>query len=202
LQGASRLLGSHFQHAASQMSDQEVQQYYNDHREMFERVNLLRIFVPKQKGLIPDDRSPSKPDAAQEAAMKVEAEKIQKKAAAGGSFAKLEQEAYAFAGDPEDSPDVKVGKVTRAEAPERYQKAIFELPIGKVSELVPAPDGWHIFKVVSKQTIPMSEARGLIEKLWVKDSTEALKDSGKPEFNSAYFNTSSGGEEPKSSTGP
>jgi hypothetical protein len=198
LQGASRLLSNHFQQAANRMSDREIEQYYSDHREMFERVDLLRIFVPKQKGLIPDDRPPSRADAAQEAAMKAEAEKIQKKAAAGGNFATLEEETYKFVGDPQDSPDIKVGKVICAETPERYRKAIFELPVGKVSELVPAPDGWQIFRVTSKQTIPMSEARGLIEKLWVEDSTETLKGSIKAEFNSAYFNASSDGEEPNS----
>jgi hypothetical protein len=180
------------------MSDQEVEQFYNGHREMFEQADLLRIFVPKQKGLIPDERAPSKPNAAEEATMKIEAEKIQRKAAAGGNFAMLEVEAYKFVEDPDDTPDVQVGKVTRAETPERYRKAIFELPVGKVSELVPAPDGWHIFRVVSKRTLPMSEVRGLIEKFWVDDSTAALKNSVKPEFDSAYFNTSTGGEEPKS----
>jgi hypothetical protein len=198
LQSASKLLSNHFRQTANQMSDREIEQYYNDHREMFERVQLLRIFVPKQKGLIPDDRYPSKPDAAQEAMMKAEAEKIQKKAVAGGNFVMLEKEAYKFVGDTEDTPDVKVGEVTRAEAPERYRKAIFELPSGKVSELVAAPDGWHIFKVVSKQTVPLSEARGLIQKLWVEEATESLKSSIKAEFNSAYFSASSSSKVPKS----
>jgi parvulin-like peptidyl-prolyl isomerase len=53
--------------------------------------------------------------AADEAALKAEAEKIRTRAAAGEDFEKFEDEAYTFAGDPDDTPDTDMGDNTRAE---------------------------------------------------------------------------------------
>jgi hypothetical protein len=190
---------------ANDISDAEVEQQYRQHPELFEQVDLLRIFVPNERKHPVIPSSPVKIQeirAADESAMKVEAEQIRRKAADGGDFEKLETEAYKFAGyGPDDAPDVNLGMTNRAEMPQEYTKKVFDMKPGQVSELVPAPQGWHIVKVRSRQTIPQSEAKQLLQRLRLQESQDLLKTSIKADFNDAYFNTPHGMETPKSSGG-
>ena len=102
----------------SDMTDAEFAKYYKEHAADFEQVELLQISILKQKSHpSPSGATPqAKVDpAADEAAMKAEAEKIYSQAVAGGDFATLQEEAYTVAGDPDDAPDADMGVVTRSE---------------------------------------------------------------------------------------
>jgi len=200
LQVLGKVLNQHLQEQANSVTDAEVEQYYKEHPASFQRVDLMRVFILNHK-VYPDPSNDAaagvKPApapeiskeqaAADEAAMRAEAERIRKEAVAGGSFEKLQARAYKFAQDPDDTPDYHMGKMTPDQVPAEYQKAIFDLPIGKVSELEPAENGWHIFKVVSKETVPLSEAKPIVQRLRMRDATEALKASIKVQLSDDYF---------------
>jgi hypothetical protein len=181
---------------ANAISDAEVEKQYRQRPEMFEEVDLLRIFVPNEKKHSVFPASSEKVDAlhaSDAAAMKIEAEQIRKKAVAGGDFEKLEAEVYKFAGyDLSDAPDVDLGMTSRAEMPREYTQAVFDLKPGQVSELVPAPLGWHIVKVRSRHTIPLNEAKRLLQRLRLQEAQDSAKSSIKTDFNNAYFNTPHG----------
>lgn len=201
LQILGKYLDQFLQQKANDVSDADVEKYYKEHPASFQRVELMRIFILNHK--VYPDSTPLPPGAsksprptqskeqlaADEAAMKAEAEKIRKEALAGGNFEKLQDRAYKFAQDPDDTPEVKLGKMTPDQVPAEYQKAIFDSPVGQISELEPASNGWHIFKVVSKDTVPLSEAKPIVQKLRMKESQEALKTSIKVQLNSEYFAT-------------
>ena len=190
---------------ANDVSDAEVEQQYRQHPEMFEQVDLLRIFVPNERKHSNIPGSPAKIEelrAADEAAMKTEAEQIRRKAVAGGDFEKLELEAYRFAGyGPDDAPDIKLGMTNRAEMPREYTKAVFDLKPGRVSGLIVAPQGWHIVKVQSRATIPLREAKHLLQRLRLQEAQDSLKSSIGADFNNAYFNAPHGMDATKSPRG-
>jgi PPIC-type PPIASE domain len=170
---------------ARTVSDAEVEAYYKEHPEMFEQVYLMRVFIPSVKeyetGSIPAKEESDKVE------MEAAAHKLYKQALAGASFEKLEEKAYKLAGNPEDTPPVNLGKLTRNGIPKEYAEMIFALKIGQISELTPESNGWSIFKVVSKQTMPLSEAKPQVQQLKADATIAALKSSMKISLNEAYF---------------
>jgi hypothetical protein len=189
LQVLSAALTRTFRARANDISDAEVEKIYKEHPERFELVELQRIYIPKQKQHAPDPdlKTKSKPDpAADEAEMKALADKVQKEAVAGGDFQKLEDEVYEAAGI-RDSPPVDLGTVSRAQIPLEYKEVIFGLKEGQVSEVEPAENAWHIFKVTKTQTLPLERARGIVQAERMADIVEPFRSSIKPDLNKEYF---------------
>jgi hypothetical protein len=197
LQVLGRILNQYLQEKANDVSDAEVEKYYKEHPESFQRVDLMRIFILNHKvysqvgqpaGSLAHPEHPTPAESAADAiAMKAEAEKIHKEAVAGVSFEKLQDRAYKVAQDPDDTPPVKLGQLTADQIPAEFEKAVFDLPVGKISDLVPASNGWHIFKVLSKDTVPLSEAKPIVQKLRMRESMDALKTAIKVQLNPEYF---------------
>ena len=181
------------QKKAGNISDAEVAKYYQDNPSRFQQVELLRIFIPKSKQHVPEAGSSTPPKvdtAADEAAMKTVAEKIHTDAAGGGDFQKLQQQAFEAAGIKSQSPNVNLGKLTREGLPTNHQK-VFELQAGQVSELLDDPGGYYIYKVASKQMVPLEQAKGeirnLLQQQAFRQQMEGMIGSVKPELNQAYF---------------
>jgi hypothetical protein len=185
------------------MTDTEFAKYYKEHAADFEQVELLQISIPKQKSHpSPSGAAPqAKVDpAADEAAMKVEAEKIYSQALAGGDFATLQEEAYTVAGDPDDAPDADMGVVTRSELG-GTEAEVFALQPGQISKLISGKEAWHIFKVVSRQMMSESDAKRLVTGQRTQAAVDSLKKSVKPRLNDVYFGSSVGSEQAQSSRG-
>jgi len=85
---------------------------------------------------------------------------------------------------------VNLGKLTREGLPTNHQK-VFELQAGQVSELLDDPGGYYIYKVVSKQMVPLEQAKGeirnMLQQQTFRQQMEAMIGSVKPELNQAYF---------------
>jgi hypothetical protein len=186
-----QLLGQTFsmqlREKARAVSDTEVETYYKEHPEMFEQVDLVRVFVPSLKEYSSGPRPSEEQRAADKVKMDAEAQKIYKQALAGASFEKLEEKAYKLAGNPEDTPPVQMGKLTRNTVPLEYREMIFALKIGQISELTPESNGWSIFKLVSKRTIPLSEAKQQVQQLKADAAVDVIKSSTKVKLNETYF---------------
>ncbi len=181
------------QKKAGNISDAEIAKYYEDNPTRFQQVELSRIFIPKSKQHIPEAGSKAPPQAdtaADEAAMKAVAEKIHDEAAAGGDFQKLQQEAFEAAGIKSQSPSVNLGKLTREGLPTNHQQ-VFELQAGQVSPLLDDPGGFYVYKVDSKQMVPLDQAKGeirnFLQQQAFRQQMEAMIGSVKPELNQAYF---------------
>jgi parvulin-like peptidyl-prolyl isomerase len=204
LQFLSQSFNKYLAKEAANISEPELQTYYKEHPETFEQVDLLRIFVPNEKHHAEIPGTPSRiaeVRAADALAMKAEAERIRRKALAGEDFEKLAVEAYRFAGlNADDAPEVALGKVNRAEVPKDYQDGVFGLKPGQISPIIPAPEGWHICKVLSRQTVPISEAKVLFQRIRLKDLSDQAKSVVTTKFNDAYFNTPRGMEPAKPGT--
>jgi hypothetical protein len=191
--GYQQLIGQSFsmqlRENARAVSDAQVETYYKEHPTLFEQVDLMRVFVPSLKEYSSGPRPSKEQLAADKALLEAEAHKIYKQALAGASFEKLEERAYKIAGNPEDTPPVHMGKLTRNAVPQDYREMIFALNIGQISELTVESNGWSIFKVVSKRTMPLSEAKPQVQQLKADAAVSAIKDSMKLSLNDAYFRT-------------
>lgn len=198
LQLLAQTLTRDLQKKAGDVPQAEIEKYYNDNPDKFQEVELLRIFVPKEKqtAAAAGSAAPAKSDAAaDQAAMKAEAEKIHSEAAAGGDFQKLQQEAFDAAGIKSQSPTVNLGKITREGLPANHQK-VFDLQPGQVSELLDDPGGYYVYKVASKAKVPLDQAKGeihnMLQQQAFRQEMEAMIGSVKPELNQAYFGGAAG----------
>lgn len=182
---------SYVKQKANQMSDADLEKFYNANRARYEEFGLVRIHVPnaRQHHPVPGAAVQPKVDiAADEEAMKALAVKIRAEAVAGGDFERLQARAYKLAGMADDPPDPDLGdKWTRDTFPQEYQSAVFGLRPGQVSEPIHNSSGWHIIKVVSRRTIPWSEARETTLQMIVGDEANSTRRAIKTDLNDQYF---------------
>jgi hypothetical protein len=183
----SEVLTRSMQQKAGEISDAELQKYYEQNLTKFERIELLRIFIPLQKQFVAGKEEPV---AVEETAMKAEAEKIHAAAAAGGDFQQLQQQAFEAAHLKSSSPNVSLGKLPIGRLPLDHQK-VFELEPGQVSELISDSTGYYVYKVASKEMTPLSQAKAeihnLIQTQKMQASTDALLKTISSEVNADYF---------------
>jgi len=213
MQILSQVLSRTLQEESQKVSDEDIQKYYNDNKAAFEEANLQRIFVPKTKQVAPPTvkpataksatgekagaaaakkpLSPEEQQKANEAAMKKTAEALHKRAVAGEDFDTLQKAAYAAAGIRGQAPPVKMEKVRRTSLP-TTQSAVFDLKEGTTSDLITDPSGYYIYKMVSKQTLPLddkvkTEIKNTVSSQRYRDAMQAVQQKGTPELNDAYF---------------
>jgi PPIC-type PPIASE domain len=190
MQILTQSLNRYFEQQASNISDADVDEYYKENAIRFERAELLRIFVPKQPQLPQTTTAGEEPSRTIDSPMQPVAEKIHARAVAGEDFQQLQKEAFKAAGIATESPNVNMGKIAVTRLPLNHQE-VFELEPGAVSEVIADPSGYYIYKAVSKQMVPLSQAgkeiRKAIASERLQDSTAALNKSIKSELNPAYF---------------
>src|SRR5208283_5736051 len=127
---------------------------------------------------------------ADEEAMTRVAADLRARAVKGEDPDKLQIEAYTVAGFLQTTPNTKMEKVRRATLPPQHE-TVMDLKPGGVSEVFSDPGGAHfIYKMVSKQTLTMDEAKTEIR---TTISTRRYRDSmkgfqGDVVFSDAYFN--------------
>jgi len=195
IQLLTQRLNRYFEQQASSISDSDVEKYYKANAVKFERAELLRIFVPKQTRQGQNAASGGHSSTAIDSPMLKVAEKIQARAAAGEDFQQLQKDAFEAAGISSGSPNVSTGKIAAVGLPLNHQK-VFEMEPGQVSDVIADPSGYYIYKVVSKQMVPLAQASKEIRK-WmasqrVQDATASLTKSSKSELDPMYFGASPG----------
>ncbi len=182
MQALGNLLLCDMQQQASKVPQADIENYYNQHKGNYEDASLLRIFIPKTPGA-----PGSAPD---EARLKAEADKIHAAAARGGDFDKLQKEAYADLGLKSEAPPVTLSD-TRREGLPPAQAKVFDLQPGQLSEVLDAPGGFYIYKMVTKKSLPLADAEAEIKRTLeqerLQQAMERIRAKVKPEFNEAYF---------------
>jgi hypothetical protein len=186
IQILAQTLNRYFEQQANNISDADLQDYYKANPVKFERADLMRILVPRQA------RGASKTASdAVNSTMAALAQKLQGRAAAGEDFQKLQKEAFEAAGVPSSgSPNVMMGKIAVTRLPVT-QQTVFEMQPGQVSEVMADASGYYIYKMVSKEFIPLSQAsreiRKSIASQRIQDSVNSLTKSLKDDLNPMYF---------------
>ena len=132
-------LNQAIQEKAGQISDQDLEDYYNKNAAAYEEADLHRIFVPRSQSF---PSSKVKLSAAEEkkctkeadAVMKTEADKLHARAVAGEDMAKLQDEAFQLAGIKSKAPSTKMGQQRRTGLPPA-QASVLDLKTGEVSSV-------------------------------------------------------------------
>jgi peptidyl-prolyl cis-trans isomerase C len=111
------------------VTDKEIQEYYNQHKEEFhqpDQIRALQIVVEKEE----------------------EAYKVLEELSSGKDFKKLAQE-KSISPDALEGGDL--GFFSKGEMPEEFDNIVFKLKKGEISNIVISPYGFHIFKVIDKR---------------------------------------------------
>nr|WP_317891040.1 peptidyl-prolyl cis-trans isomerase [Edaphobacter bradus] len=139
-----------------QVSDADVQAYYNQHKDQFQvkdQVKVRHILIAVPAGA----------DAKTDAAAKGKAEDLLKQIKGGANFAELAQK---NSDDPGSKPQGgELGWLDRGKTVPEFDKAAFSLPVGQTSDLIKTQFGYHILQVEDKKTAhmrPLDEVKGEI----------------------------------------
>jgi hypothetical protein len=195
LQVSANLVTQAVQQKASEVSDKDVEDYYNKNLDAYQEATFERLFVPRNKQL--DTPKEKLTDAANQkrqddaaAAMKKEADTLRARAAAGEDFSKLQAEAYTVAGLKSTPPTQKMNKARRNSLPPA-QASVFDLKAGEVSPVITDMSGYFVYKVADKNTLPLSQVHDEIfaslKSQKVQDAMQALQKSGTAQLNDEYF---------------
>ncbi len=119
------------------------------------------------------------------------ADSLREKAAAGEDFAKLQKEAFEASGTKVENPTVNLPKVRRTGLPPAHA-AVFDLKVGEVSTVISDNGGHYIYKVESKQVLPLDETlkteiHNKLKSERLKEMTEKYTNSFQAIPNEAYF---------------
>ena len=120
--------------------------------------------------------------------MKKEAAKLRTRLMAGEDPDKLEKAAFTAGGLPGSPPPPKMDKVRRTSLPPAHQ-AVMELKVDEVSEVISDPSGNYIYKMVSKEVMPLdaakTEIRNTISAQRYRDAMQKFQNNA--DLNDAYF---------------
>jgi len=200
------------QEDADRVPQDKIAAYYKENPEAFEQFSLDRVFVPKVKQPSAEEKEEAKEEGkeaklteeqqkAKEAAEKAKQEKgeqeltdlaadLQKRATAGEDFTKLQKEAFEAAGTKIDNPTINLPKVRRTGLPTAHV-TVFELKVGEVSAVINDQGGHYIYKVVSKEVLPLDQVKEEIHNKLKGERLKAMMDdytnSYQTETNEAYF---------------
>jgi parvulin-like peptidyl-prolyl isomerase len=160
----------------------DIEKYYKEHAGQYEQAKLLRIYIP----MVAEEGKPT-----DTAASKALAEKIQQSAASGEDFDKLQKEAFTASNSKGTPPPADLGERRRGTLPPKQEEAVFALKVGDVSPAIEEASGYFIYKVVSKDPVPLDrvrdEIKGMLAREHLRERMEKVRTSAKPIFNDAYF---------------
>ena len=148
----------------TQITQQDLQGYYEQHREEYrvpEQVNVRHILI---KSPLPGPDGKVDPKAMDSARAK--AQDVLKQVKAGGNFADL---AKKYSDDPGSAKNGgSLGFIGKGRTVPEFEKAAFSLPKGGTSDLVQSSYGFHIIHVDEKQDAhlkSLDEVKAQIEPL-------------------------------------
>jgi len=201
MQILSQELSSTLQADAGKLTDADLDEYYKANASSYEQATFMRIFVPRTKQIInstpkpapgakaspPTPPTPAQQKAGEEA-MKKLATDLRAKLVQGEDPDKLQKEAYTVAGLPGNAPTTKMEKMRRTTLPKDHQ-SVMDLKVGEVSEVISDQSGYYIYKVVSKDALPLDNVKAEITRTI---SSQRYRDSmqgyqGGVDLNDAYF---------------
>ncbi len=199
-----RILAQRMQDSVREEADkvpaEKIAAYYKDNPEAYEQFSLDRLFVPKMKQPSAEDKEEAKDSEklteeqqkAKEATEKAKQEKgeqeltdvaasLQKRAAAGEDFTKLQKEAFEAAGTKVDNPTTNLSKVRRTGLPQGHA-AVFDLKVGEVTAVISDNGGHYVYKVVSKEVLPLDQVQEEIHNKLKAERQKEMMDK----YNNSY----------------
>jgi len=184
-----RALADSYRHSLdekfSNPSQQEIQAYYNENISKYDSFKVERIIVPS----INPSRTPA---ARAENDRKIQqlASDIRERAARGEETQKLQDEVYKTLALP-SSPKTDLGIKRRGVFPVAIEKVLLALKPGEVTKLETEMSGFNIYKLRSRDTIPIEYVKAEITRDLHQKNMEAtikaVTGNIHPELNEQFF---------------
>jgi len=149
------------------ISPKKIEDFYRKHRDLFttkEEIKLRMIMISGQK------------DTGNAQAQKSLAEEVLGKLAAGGEF---EQTAQIYSEDSTKDNGGDWGWLGRNTLAAPLEKFAFNMPVGRISNIIDYAGNYYILKVEDKRggtTRSLAEARGDIEKKLIQDEAQQIQE--------------------------
>jgi hypothetical protein len=188
-----RALADSYRHSLdekySNPSQQEIEAYYNENISKYDSFKVDRIIVPS----INPSRTPA---ARAENDKKVQqlANDIRERAARGEEMQKLQDEVYKTLALP-SPPKADLGMKRRGSLPVAIEKDMLALKPGEVTKLETEMSGFNIYKLRSRDTIPLEYVKAeIVRDLHQKNMEAAMKTvtgNVHPELNEQFFGPTS-----------
>jgi hypothetical protein len=167
-------------------SEEEIAAYYKQNADKYEQTRIERIHVPKVDPTRPQDRKPDFENKAKQLAAD-----IRERAARGEDATSLQVEVYKTLGLKAQPPQTELSTSPKPTFPANVQQDINALKAGEVTKVEFEPSGFNIYKVRSRNTIPLEVARAqIVREISQKNIDEAMKaatSSVHSELNENYF---------------
>lgn len=197
------------QEEADKIPAAKVEEAYKKSPETYEQFSLDRLFIPRYKQVQAEEKDEEKEgeklteeqQKVKEAAEKARQEKgeqelnalaesLRERAAKGEDIVKLQKEAFEAAGQKVESPTVNLPKVRRTGLPPAHA-AVFDLKAGEVSAVISDNGGHYVYKVVSKEVLPLDQVKDEIHNKLKNEKQKAMMDEYTNSFtavpNEDYF---------------
>jgi len=162
----------------------EIQAYYDQNVPRYEEIKLSRIFIPAKNPSAQDK------DAWEKKAAQLSTE-LHDRAAKGEDLEKLQKEAYTTLGLTIAPPNTTVGTRRRGMMAPQEEQELFALKPGDVSKVEQEPAGYIIYKLESRQTLPVDQVKDEIARELSRQKMDAqikaVTATVKAEFNDHYF---------------
>jgi len=145
----------------------KIEDFYRKHRDLFttkEEIKLRMIMISGQK------------DTGSAQAQKSLVEEVLGKLAAGGEF---EQTAQIYSEDSTKDNGGDWGWIGRNTLAPALEKFAFNMPVGRISNIIDYAGNYYILKVEDKRggtTRSLAEARGDIEKKLIQDEAQQIQE--------------------------
>ena len=149
------------------ISPTKIEDYYRKHRDEFtskEQIKLRMIMIPGNK------------DTASAPAQKELAEEVLGKLAGGAEF---EQMAQMYSEDSTKDNGGDWGWIERKTLAEPLEKFAFNMPVGRISNIIDYAGNYYILKVEDKQggtTKSLAEVRPEIEKKLIQEEAQQIQE--------------------------
>jgi len=167
-------------------SEEEIAAYYKQNADKYEQTRIERIHVPKVDPTRPQDRKPDFENKAKQLAAD-----IRERAARGEDATSLQVEVYKTLGLKAQPPQTELSTSPKPTFPANVQQDINALKAGEVTKVEFEPSGFNIYKVRSRNTIPLEVARAqIVREISQKNIDAAMKaatSSVHSELNENYF---------------
>src|SRR5438067_3437736 len=149
------------------VSPPKIEEYYKQHRDEFtskERIKLRLIMVP------------SRADTANAAAQRALAEEVLGQLAGGADFAQVAQ---TYSADSSRDLGGDWGWIERKTLAAPLEKIAFNMPVGRISNIIEYGGNYYILKVEAKEggvTRSLAEARPDIEKKLIQEQAHDIQE--------------------------
>lgn len=197
MQVLAQELNKALQAKAGEIPDKDIEDYYHSNLPKFEQADVERIYIPKTQQAPEADAEKKLTEAEEQKqaeagakAMQAEADKLRAQAVAGGDFGKLQEEAFQVAGIKGGPPTTSMGKMRRTMLPPNQVSVMDQKP-GEISPVIADQNGYFIYKLKSKETIPLDQARdeirGTLRSQRFQDAMHAIQEMATPTLDDKYF---------------